>query len=157
MSRWNRTAARVLYPDATWLDVKVAPYLSYWEIVCRCGCGFRDLTPMALEMWWSFRQRIGFPLTCNSACRCARHNYNVSGRWTGTHVWGMAIDIAWPTRERLDDAGITRVDVYRAADNLLMHGGLGAYAWGLHLDCRMHPMEGNYRWNDPKRPWDGKP
>ncbi|MBN2327421.1 MAG: hypothetical protein JXR73_09720 [Candidatus Omnitrophica bacterium] len=110
---------------------------SLWEFECRCGCGFGDIKPLLVSSLQKIRDHFGKPVHVNSGCRCAEHNRRVGGSKISQHLYGLAADI------RVE--GATPEETARFAVTLapFRDGGIGVYAWGVHLDIR---HEGPARW-----------
>ena len=94
-------------------------YFRDTEFKCKCGCGQVLVAPLLAERLDSARYYAGIPVLITSGFRCPKHNANVKGSPTSSHMKGLAADIATPTdgmRCRvvggLLDAGFTRIGVY---------------------------------------------
>jgi len=91
------------------MNEKLNAYLSYKEIVCRCGCGFGledgDFDDEMVSKFYTMRVMFGEAITVTSGCRCVTHNAkkSVGGMPNSKHLKGRAVDItcANPTAERL--------------------------------------------------------
>jgi len=91
------------------VNEKLNAYLSYKEIVCRCGCGFGledgDFDDEVAGKFYNMRANFGEPVIVTSGCRCPVHNAkkSVGGMPDSKHLKGLAIDVtcANPTAERL--------------------------------------------------------
>ena len=62
------------------------------EFRCPC-CGANDMEPTALIMLDRAREISGFPYRINSGYRCEKHNAEVGGKPTSSHLQGWAVDI----------------------------------------------------------------
>jgi len=66
------------------------------EFNCKCGhcgLGFDDMEPNLLAMIDEARDSCGVPFVITSAIRCGRHNLQVGGSSTSSHLSGLALDI----------------------------------------------------------------
>lgn len=99
------------------------------EMKCPC-CGVLPKQELvnALQM---LRDRIGRPMTINSAMRCAKHNAAVGGVPNSQHTQGIAADIA--ARNGLEK--------YQLVDEAIRAGfhGIGVAETFVHLDLRVAP------------------
>lgn len=63
-----------------------ASYFSEKEISCRCGCGMKNLNPGSLKRINIAREILGRSMTLNSCVRCERHNKDIDGSPTSSHI-----------------------------------------------------------------------
>lgn len=68
-------------------------YFTSSELVCRCGCGLNNFSPVLLDFINKIRHRLGKPLVRKSACRCIPHNLVEGGTPTSDHLTGEGIDL----------------------------------------------------------------
>lgn len=68
-------------------------YFSISEQVCKCGCGKGKLDSEFLERLNLARQIANIPFIVTSAYRCEKHNKEVKGSPTSSHLLGLAADI----------------------------------------------------------------
>jgi len=92
------------------------------ELRCPC-CGILHFSDTALARLNNAREIAGVPFVINSACRCEKHNKEVGGKPSSSHVAtedivSDAVDIATPdsrTRSKvlfgLVSAGFTRIGI----------------------------------------------
>jgi len=105
-------------------------YFQSNEFDCPCGCGKNNIDPRLVEMLNIVREHCGeppgMPLVINSGCRCHKHNEEVGGSRTSSHLSGHAVDI-----RALSDT--TRFKIVVSA---LMHGfsRIGIGKTFVHLD-----------------------
>ncbi len=105
-------------------------YFKLSEFDCKCGCGKNNIDPRLVEMLNLVREHCGeppgMPLVVNSGCRCHKHNEEVGGSPTSSHLTGHAVDI-----RALSDT--TRFKIVVSA---LMHGfsRIGIGRTFVHLD-----------------------
>lgn len=122
-----------------WSDIRVAPHVRLEEVVCphtRQGM----VTHRTLALFEALRAAHGSnPLVILSGYRSPDHNTRVGGNPQSAHLTGEALDLAWP-------AGVDREEFLRICEELVGSGGLGRYAWGVHVDTRTSP---------PRRRWAG--
>lgn len=92
-------------------------YFSISEQVCKC-CGKGKLDSEFLERLNLARQIAGIPFIVTSAYRCEKHNKNINGSPTSSHLLGLAVDIkAEDSRSRfiivnaLLSVGFTRLGI----------------------------------------------
>lgn len=104
------------------------------EFACRCGCGFGlgdgDVDPGLVRALEDLRFLAGRPVKVNSACRCSAHNARQGGKAASQHLKGKAADV------KIN--GLSPKEVARLAERVagFRDGGIGVYAWGVHLDVR---------------------
>lgn len=133
-------------PDKTgtfWDDIQ---YFQRAEFRCQCGgryCnGFpAEMAEETVRLADEIRRRAGVPLNVNSGVRCKQHNADVGGVWNSLHLTGQAIDLA-PIGGNIPVARLQEIAEQVQAETMPGRGGLGRYAWGVHVD------NGKYsRWN----------
>lgn len=93
------------------------------EFNCKCGCGLgiADMDIELLGILDAIRWKLGKPVIINSAVRCPKHNLKVDGRYSSSHIRGLAVDIrALETNYRFEllsiimkHTGINRIGIYR--------------------------------------------
>lgn len=66
------------------------------EFTCKCGCQFNNIKLPVVEALQLIRAELGFVIKIASGCRCAKHNTNVGGSITSSHLKGLAVDIVIP-------------------------------------------------------------
>ena len=128
-----------------WDDIH---YFRRAEFRCQCGGKFCNGFPVepveeTVRLADEIRRRAGVPLKVNSGVRCTRHNAdpNVGGVWNSLHLTGQAIDLA-PIGGNISVARLQEIAEQVQAEKIPNRGGLGRYAWGVHID------NGKYsRWN----------
>jgi len=69
-------------------------YFKQTEFECKCGCGLNNISPILFEMINKARHLAGIPFIVNSCVRCEKHNKNIGGSKTSSHLTGLAIDIS---------------------------------------------------------------
>ena len=67
-------------------------YFDESEFLCTCGCGMTVRTKLK-QMLGAARYASGVPYPITSAARCERHNEEVGGSPTSSHLYGWAVDI----------------------------------------------------------------
>lgn len=102
------------------------PNFSPREIACR-GTGRLKVNERALDCLQNLRDRLGVPMTINSAYRSPEHNRKVGGVQNSKHLEGIAFDVS--TRD-LDRKAL----VNHAID--LGFRGFGYYKSFIHIDTR---------------------
>ena len=68
-------------------------YFKREEFCCKCGCGLCNINLNLVECLDCFRDKVGFPIYIPSGCRCPKHNREVDGSPTSSHLDGLAADI----------------------------------------------------------------
>lgn len=63
------------------------------ELVCKCGCGLYNFSPLLLKFINRVRKRLGRPLIAKSGCRCIPWNLHEGGTDTSDHLTGEGIDL----------------------------------------------------------------
>lgn len=117
----------------------IAPYLAWHEVVCSCGaCGCAVIAPEQVSLWCALRDAAGVPITISSGYRCINHPLERVKKRPGMHVYGRALDMAWP-------ALLERTRFASLVNGIWESGAVGLYSWGLHADARGV----RYRWQDP--------
>ncbi len=101
-------------------------YIKRDEFSCPC-CGDNKIDEGFVELIAAARESAGVPFIINSGYRCEKHNAEVGGSPTSSHMKGIACDI------RADNSR-NRHDILRA----LMQAGfnrMGVYGGFIHVDC----------------------
>jgi len=73
-----------------WKSVK---YFKKSEFTCKCGCGLNNIDYSLVQKLDFARELAGIPFVLHSACRCPKHNKDVGGSVTSSHLRGYAVDI----------------------------------------------------------------
>ena len=121
-------------------------YFQRAEFRCQCGGKYCDGFPAepveeTVRLADEIRRRAGVPLRVNSGLRCKQHNADVGGVWNSLHLTGQAIDLA-PIGGNISVTRLQEIAEQVQAERMPGRGGLGRYAWGVHVD------NGKYsRWN----------
>jgi len=70
-----------------------------YEFDCSCGCGkgHKDMNKDLLTKLDAARGYADVPFIISSAFRCRKHNSNVGGSKTSSHIKGLAVDIFCPS------------------------------------------------------------
>ena len=94
-------------------------YFSRKEESCRC-CGCGGLVPDFRDKLNEARELAGIPFILTSAFRCEKHNREVGGSATSSHLAGCAVDIkcadAWSRFKILSallEVGFQRIGIGR--------------------------------------------
>ena len=115
----------------------LSSHFSSSEFACRCGCGFRSVSPDLISRLELLRSHFGRPVKINSGCRCENHNRNIGGSSSSQHILGTAADIV-----------VQHVHADQVADWLEneYHDscGIGRYKGRTHFDVR----DNNARWDN---------
>ncbi|HAT3959732.1 TPA: DUF882 domain-containing protein [Citrobacter freundii] len=99
------------------------------EFACKCGCGFKSVSPELVKRLEVIRNHFGAPLIISSACRCPKHNAKVGGAKASQHLLGTAADI--------NVKGVTQSTVWAFINETWPDkGGLGRYNSFTHIDVR---------------------
>lgn len=92
-------------------------YFSRKEEWCPC-CHSGGLVPDFRDKLNKAREIAGIPFILNSAFRCEKHNQEVGGTETSSHLAGVAVDIwcadsrsRWIIVDALKKAGFNRIGV----------------------------------------------
>lgn len=107
----------------------LSKHFSDTEFACKCGCGFKSVSPKLLARLEVIREEFGAPVIINSGCRCAKHNAKVGGAAASQHLLGTAADIT------VKGVGLNRVWAF-INDRWPNSGGLGRYNTFNHIDVR---------------------
>jgi len=87
------------------------------------------IDPELVQILQKIRNHFGRAVNVNSAYRTISHNMAVGGAADSQHLYGTAADIVI--------RGISPKTVAAYAETLLPNrGGIGVYAWGIHVDTR---------------------
>ena len=120
-----------------WDDIQ---YFQRAEFRCQCSgkyCnGFpAEMAEETVRLADEIRRRAGVPLKANSGVRCKQHNAdpNVGGVWNSLHLTGQAIDLA-PIGGNISVTRLQEIAEQVQAEKMPGRGGLGRYAWGVHVD-----------------------
>ena len=115
-------------------------YFTRGEFRCQCGgkyCNGFPAEPVeeTVRLADEIRRRAGVPLKVSSGVRCKQHNAdpNVGGVWNSLHLTGQAIDLA-PIGGNISVARLQEIAEQVQAERMPNRGGLGRYAWGVHID-----------------------
>lgn len=101
-------------------------YFTPKEIECKCGCGATSISPYFKDKINNVREIVGHPLRVNSWVRCPVHNLSVGGKATSSHLKGLAVDLATPTK-------YIKYRILLAA-GIVGFGGVGVGQNFIHLD-----------------------
>ena len=93
------------------------------------NCGFSVVDVDLLEVLEDIREYFGKPVIINSACRCAKHNFDVGGSQNSMHTKGIAADI------RVKDVDSDTVYFY-LVNKYQDKFGIGRYNGRVHIDVR---------------------
>lgn len=63
------------------------------ELVCKCGCGLYNFSPVLLDFINLIRKKLGRALIAKSGCRCFTHNQAEGGTITSDHLSGEGVDL----------------------------------------------------------------
>lgn len=123
-------------------------HFSRKEFACKCGCGFDDVDIRLVQALEMMRNKIGKPIIVHSGCRCYDRNEYVEGSPKSQHLLGKAADIVVNPPPGLP-GGIKPHDLAALAAKIKIfeRGGIGIYAWGIHVDIRDN---GPARWDFSK-------
>lgn len=120
-----------------WDDIQ---YFRRAEFRCQCGgkyCNGFPAEPVeeTVQLADEIRRRAGVPLKVSSGVRCKQHNAdpNVGGVWNSLHLTGQAIDLA-PIGGNISVDRLQDIAEQVQAEKMPGRGGLGRYAWGVHID-----------------------
>lgn len=93
-------------------------YFSEKELMCKCGCGKFIFDDDFLNKINHIRHNVGRPLYINSGYRCEKHNKEVGGKETSSHLKGCAVDIVCKSDElrfkiikQAINFGVTRIGI----------------------------------------------
>ena len=71
------------------------------EFACRDNCGLNNASPDLVEMLERLCELYGKKITLNSVSRCPKHNADIGGSPTSSHLKGLAADMSvLSSRER---------------------------------------------------------
>ena len=130
---------------------RVSEHVLYSEIRCRCVqegrsyCDGGHIRGEVLDLFERIRARCSeklggdCPIRITSGVRCRLHNILIGGSSQSNHLRGLALDLKTPQ-------GIGLETFYSICDEEVGDGGLGRYAWGVHVDVSSDP---------PRRRWSG--
>ncbi len=68
-------------------------YFNPDELVCKCGCGLYNFSPILLNYINFIRKKLGRALIAKSGCRCKPHNFKEGGTDTSDHLTGEGVDV----------------------------------------------------------------
>jgi hypothetical protein len=71
-------------------------HLNYFppsELVCKCGCGLYNFSPLLLDIINAIRYKLGKPLIAKSGCRCIPWNEHEGGTDSSDHLTGEGVDL----------------------------------------------------------------
>ena len=96
----------------------MSKYFKASELECKCGCGLNNFHDGVLNQLDTARMIAGIPFVINRGCSCEKHNKEVGGSETSSHLKGLAVDIKADTSYRrfkilnaLISAGFNRIGI----------------------------------------------
>ena len=78
----------------------MSKYFTISEMQCKCGCGINGINESFLYLLDNAREIAGVSFVINSGYRCAKHNAEVGGSATSSHLEGLAADIKADTSNK---------------------------------------------------------
>lgn len=75
------------------MSTKVSRNFTVEELACKCGCGLIVRNEVHIKRRQRMRDIYGKPFTPTSSTRCEAHNKSVGGKYTSSHLIGIADDI----------------------------------------------------------------
>jgi len=94
--------------------------ISDHELICKCGCGFNEVSNENIIKIQQLRTMCGFPFVFRSCCRCKLHNKNVDGRDNSEHLTCDGFDIVCLTSNQkfilvsnAINLGFNRIGIYK--------------------------------------------
>jgi len=105
------------------------PNFSPKEIACK-GTGKLLVNEHALDCLQELRDRLGKPMTINSAYRSPEHNATVGGARRSKHLAGIAFDVSTSNLDRDELVTEAKAIGFR---------GIGYYRTFIHIDTRPSP------------------
>jgi len=119
----------------------VSKNFSFKEMSCKCGCGTRNVDPLAIRKLQALRDILGVPLTINSAARCEKHNKDIGGAPNSRHISSRvkhsdAFDIAI--------VGLLTSNTLVKAALSVGFKGIGLAHNFVHVDCRQDEATWTY-------------
>ena len=97
-----------------WYNMK---YFKLEEFACPC-CGENMISQSLVDRLDKARELAGVPFVINSGYRCEKHNAEVGGSKTSSHLLGLAVDIKttnsmdrYAILRSLEQVGITRFGI----------------------------------------------
>ena len=93
-------------------------YFEKSEFACPCGCGQNFIEQAFLNQLDNARHIAGISFNINSGYRCLKHNFNIRGSISSSHLIGLAADIKCITDEErgliipaLWEVGLNRIGI----------------------------------------------
>lgn len=114
---------------------KVSEHFSITEFRCNCGCKQTIIQPELVTMLEMIREKLGRPVIIHCINRCIKHNEAVGGVSTSLHIPGKAADFHVRGMKIKD---LHEWAHYNHTLHNILHGGLGIYDWGIHVDIGRH-------------------
>lgn len=104
----------------------MAKWFKHKEFDCKCGCGLNNMNPESIAVLDTIRESAGIPFIVASGSRCPKHNQEVGGLLTSSHLTGYAADIQ----------AFSSDDRFRIISSALSHGikRIGIGKTFIHLD-----------------------
>lgn len=118
--------------------IKISKDFSLHEFQCKDGSGLVKVDSGLLDKLQQLRDRLGLPMTINSAYRTPEHNKKVSGATNSQHLLGKAVDISI-LNQKLD------IETIRDLADAIGFTGIGIYDTFIHLDVRDTPNKWDLR------------
>ena len=103
------------------------------ELECKCGCGTRHISSLAIEALQKVRDALGVPLTINSAARCPSWNGEVGGTLGSRHL--SITDEQYSTAFDVSTRNISAEELKHEAIQAGFKG-IGTYDAFVHIDIR---------------------
>jgi uncharacterized protein YcbK (DUF882 family) len=117
-------------------DVQVSKNFKLYEFECNDGNHEVKLDPEGLEKLQALRERLGRPISINSAYRTPEYNARIGGSPKSQHKEGKAFDIVVSGMKPEQVIHLAKVVGFR---------GIGLYDTFLHIDVRENPASWDLR------------
>ena len=118
-------------------------YFKYSDFTCRCGCGLNNQSIPHIKKLDIARGIAGIPFVVTCGYRCQRHNEEVGGSETSSHLIGHATDILadTPTKRYRILSGLIRAGFERIEIGYKKAWGDKTKQW-IHVDDDISKSQG---------------
>lgn len=119
-------------------DIQVSKNFKLREFQCKDGNNQVKLDSVLLNKLQKFRDRLGVPLTINSAYRTPEYNKKIGGSPNSQHMLGAAVDVS------IRNINMKIESIAKIAEEIGFTG-IGLYDTFIHLDVRPNKTKFDYR------------
>lgn len=119
-------------------DIQVSKNFKLREFHCKDGSNLVKIDSVLIDKLQKLRDRLGVPLTINSAFRTEAYNKKIKGSPKSQHIQGTAVDVS------IRNIKMKIEDIAKIAESIGFTG-IGLYDTFIHLDVRPGKSKFDYR------------